>query len=155
MCIIVGKMSLDDWDRLTWSLGWTGDRVPSGCPSSLFARLAITSLAFMLVCVPDPVCHTGSGKCASNLPSQTSRAACSIGAARLTSISERPWDVGGGVSRDDAATVQATVAVSSVSANLPEIVHAMLQPLYARFSLFALEIDMIRTQLGKMRWTRY
>jgi hypothetical protein len=29
----------------------------------------MTSLTFMLVCVPLPVCHTTSGKCASSLPS--------------------------------------------------------------------------------------
>jgi len=35
--------------------------------------LAITSLRFMLVCVPEPVCHTTSGKWSSSLPSITSR----------------------------------------------------------------------------------
>ncbi len=30
------------------------------------ARLEITSLAFMLDCVPEPVCHTASGKWASS-----------------------------------------------------------------------------------------
>ena len=29
MYIAVGKVSLDDWDRLTWSLGWTGSLTPS------------------------------------------------------------------------------------------------------------------------------
>ena len=32
------------------------------------ARLAITSLAFMLLCVPEPVCQTTSGKWSSSLP---------------------------------------------------------------------------------------
>jgi hypothetical protein len=31
-------------------------------PSISIARLAMTSLAFMLVCVPEPVCQTTSGK---------------------------------------------------------------------------------------------
>jgi len=65
MCIIVGKLSLDDWPRFTWSFGCTGRRVPSGWPSNSLARFAITSLAFMLVCVPEPVCQIGRGKSAS------------------------------------------------------------------------------------------
>ncbi len=36
-------------------------------PASSIARLAITSLAFMLVWVPLPVCQTRSGKCASRV----------------------------------------------------------------------------------------
>ena len=63
MCIAVGKVSLDDWLRLTWSFGCTGALAPSGAPSSSFARFAITSLAFMLLWVPEPVCQTTSGKC--------------------------------------------------------------------------------------------
>ena len=51
----VGKVSLDDWLALTWSLGCT----------STPARAAIdamTSLAFMLLLVPDPVWKTSIGK---------------------------------------------------------------------------------------------
>ena len=84
----VGKTSLDDCDRLTWSLGWTGALLPSTPPASSIARLAITSLAFMLDCVPLPVCHTTSGKCASRSPAITSAAARSISAA--TSGASRP-----------------------------------------------------------------
>ncbi len=62
MCIAVGKVSLEDCERLTWSLGCTGDFEPSSPPSISIARLAITSLAFMLVWVPEPVCQTTSGK---------------------------------------------------------------------------------------------
>jgi hypothetical protein len=43
--------------------------------------LAITSFAFMLVCVPEPVWNTTSGNSASSLPSITSCAARSISAA--------------------------------------------------------------------------
>src|SRR5882672_2802592 len=39
------------------------------------ARLEITSLTFMLVCVPLPVCQTRRGKCSLSLPSMTSSAA--------------------------------------------------------------------------------
>ena len=54
--IEVGKTSLDDWDALTWSFGCT---LP---PSNSAASVAITSLAFMLELVPDPVWNTSSGK---------------------------------------------------------------------------------------------
>ena len=67
MCIAVGKVSFDDWLRLTWSFGCTGALAPSGAPSSSLARFAITSFAFMLVWVPEPVCQTTSGKCSSRL----------------------------------------------------------------------------------------
>ena len=44
------------WPMLTWSFGWIGfsarNRSP---PVSSMARLAITSLAFMLLEVPEPV----------------------------------------------------------------------------------------------------
>ena len=74
----VGKVSLEDWLRLTSSLGWTGFFEPSSPPRISIARLAMTSLAFMLVCVPLPVCQTTSGKWSSSLPSMTSSAAWMI-----------------------------------------------------------------------------
>ena len=43
---------------LTSSLGWTGCLLPISPPASSMARLEITSLTFMFVCVPLPVCHT-------------------------------------------------------------------------------------------------
>ena len=52
---------------LTWSFGWTGDFDPSSPPASSIARFEMTSLAFMFVCVPLPVCQTLSGKCSSSL----------------------------------------------------------------------------------------
>ena len=58
MCMAVGKVSFDDWPRLTWSLGWTGFFEPTVPPSISIARLEITSLAFMLDWVPEPVCQT-------------------------------------------------------------------------------------------------
>ncbi len=57
----VGNVSLDDWDMLTSSLGWTGTLEPITPPAISMARLEITSLAFMLVWVPLPVCHTLNG----------------------------------------------------------------------------------------------
>jgi hypothetical protein len=53
-CVAVGKVSLDDSDMLTTSLGWT---------TTPFAAAidAITSLAFMLELVPEPVWKTSMG----------------------------------------------------------------------------------------------
>ena len=61
----VGMTSLLDWPRLTWSLGWTSlpPRLP---PSNSMARLAMTSLAFMLVEVPEPVWKISSTNSASH-----------------------------------------------------------------------------------------
>ena len=50
----VGITSFEDWHMFTWSLGWmTLD--PLAAPTISLARLAITSLAFVFVEVPDPV----------------------------------------------------------------------------------------------------
>ena len=62
MCMAVGKVSFEDCDMFTSSLGWMGFFEPSTPPASSMARLEITSLAFMLVCVPLPVCQMRSGK---------------------------------------------------------------------------------------------
>ena len=53
-CIAAGITSLDDWQMFTWSLGCTLFD-PRSPPSSSVARLAMTSLALVLVEVPDPV----------------------------------------------------------------------------------------------------
>ncbi len=70
-----GKTSLEDWLALTWSFGWTGR--PSRSPASV----AITSLAFMLDEVPEPVWKTSTGNCSSQRPSATSSAAAAIASA--------------------------------------------------------------------------
>src|ERR1700733_3108774 len=61
MYIADGKLSFDDCDILTWSLGWTGFLLPSGVPASWQQRLEITSFTFMLNWVPLPVIQTWSG----------------------------------------------------------------------------------------------
>ena len=58
--IALGITSFEDWQMLTWSFGWTGLREPISPPSSSIARFAITSLAFMLVEVPEPVWNSTS-----------------------------------------------------------------------------------------------
>ena len=62
MCMAVGKVSLEDCDLFTSSLGWTGFFEPMTPPAISIARLEITSLPFMFDCVPEPVCQTTSGK---------------------------------------------------------------------------------------------
>ena len=70
--IAVGTTSFELWPMLTWSLGCTG------LPPAREASLATTSLAFMLLEVPEPVWYTSMGKCASWRPSATSSAAVRI-----------------------------------------------------------------------------
>ena len=70
-----GKTSLLDWLALTSSLGWTAR------PSRSVASVAITSLAFMLLLVPEPVWNTSIGKWSSSLPAATSSAAAAIASA--------------------------------------------------------------------------
>ena len=81
MCITAGNASFDDWLRLTSSLGCTGFLLPTVPPASWIARLAITSLAFMFDCVPEPVWNTTSGNSSSHLPSMTSCAARAMSSA--------------------------------------------------------------------------
>ena len=71
----LGNTSLDDWPMFTWSLGCT--------PSP--ARLAMTSLAFMFVEVPDPVWKTSIGNWSSCRPAPMSSAAAPIRSARSAS----------------------------------------------------------------------
>ena len=81
MCIAVGNVSFDDCDMFTSSFGWTGFLDPRSPPASSIARFAITSLTFMFVCVPLPVCHTDSGNSSSSLPAMISSAACTMTSA--------------------------------------------------------------------------
>ena len=88
-CIAVGITSFDDCDRFTWSFGWIGSLLPSTPPARAMARFAMTSLAFMLVCVPLPVCQTTSGKWSSSAPRITSSAARSMSSQRRASSTPR------------------------------------------------------------------
>src|SRR5215469_2654817 len=56
-----GNESFEDCAILTWSLGCTGVWLPSGVPAIWEQRFEITSLTFMLNCVPLPVIQTCSG----------------------------------------------------------------------------------------------
>ncbi len=68
--------------------------MPPRLPASIsLARLAITSLAFMLVWVPEPVCQTTSGNSSSSLPAATSAAAAAM-ALPILGSSAPSFDVG-------------------------------------------------------------
>ena len=69
-----GKVSLEDWAAFTWSLGCTS----TPCR---WARVAMTSLRFMLVLVPEPVWKTSIGNWSSCSPLTTSAAAVVIALA--------------------------------------------------------------------------
>src|SRR5256884_2926398 len=55
-----------------------GFLLPITPPAISIARFEITSLTFMFVCVPLPVCQMRKGKCALSLPEMTSSAACTM-----------------------------------------------------------------------------
>jgi hypothetical protein len=82
MCMAVGKVSFEDWPRLTWSFGCTSDFSPRLPPSAWLARFAMTSLAFMFDCVPEPVCQITNGNSSSCRPCRTSAAAAEMASAR-------------------------------------------------------------------------
>src|SRR5713226_699524 len=81
MCMAAGNVSLEDCDIFTSSFGWMGFLLPISPPAISMARLEMTSLTFMLVCVPLPVCQTRRGKCSLSFPSMTSSAAWVMRAA--------------------------------------------------------------------------
>ena len=85
-----GNTSLDDWDAFTWSFGCTFR------PSAREARVAMTSLAFMLLEVPEPVWNTSTGNASSCSPRATAAAAAWIASAISASITpELGVDPGG------------------------------------------------------------
>ena len=92
----VGITSLDDWPKLTSSLGWTVE-APS---SSSVARPAITSLALVLVDVPDPVWKMSSGNWSSSRPSRTSSAAVAMASA----LAAGRWPAGPAIRAADPLT---------------------------------------------------
>ena len=85
----VGVTSFVDWDMFTWSFGLTvaySPRLPA--PRISFARLAMTSLAFMLWDVPAPAWKTSTTNWSRCLPARISSHAATI--ARQRSWGSRP-----------------------------------------------------------------
>jgi hypothetical protein len=89
ICMTVGNVSLELCPILQWSFGWIGLLPPRVPVRAKLARPAMTSLAFMLLCVPDPVCQTASGNWSARVPSITSPAASMMALAVFSSI--EPW----------------------------------------------------------------
>ena len=80
------------------------------------ARLAITSFAFMLELVPEPVWNTSTGNCASYPPAATSSAAVAIAAARSSASTPiRP------LTRAAAAFTSPSARICARSRPRPEI----------------------------------
>ena len=52
------------------------------------------------------------------------------------------------IARQDEFEVQATLAISQIADNLPEIIHSLLKPLYEQFHFFRLTMDHVRQVLG-------
>ena len=68
ICIAVGITSLLDWQRFTWSFGW----ILTFPLINLLAKVDMTSFAFILEEVPDPVWKISTMNSSSCLPSITS-----------------------------------------------------------------------------------
>src|SRR5918995_561915 len=102
----VGKVSLEDWPMLTWSLGWW--------PSP--ARVAMTSLTLVLVLVPDPVWKTSIGNWSSWSPAATASAAATIRSARPAS--SRPRSA---LTRAASALTRASIRTTSTGTRSPEM----------------------------------
>ena len=75
---------------------------------------------------------------------------------RLTQLNQwvKPMNWGflvNGVSRDDEVRRSETFAVDTLSANLVEVVHQLLSPLYERFDLTSLPLDIVQHELNRLR----
>ncbi len=100
-------VSLVDWAMLTWSLGLTR-YWPSSPPRIWVARLAITSLTFMLWLVPAPAWNGSTTNWSSQAPSITSSAAWTMAPARLASSRPR--------SRLTSAAARLMAAIDQINA---------------------------------------
>jgi hypothetical protein len=105
-----GNTSLLDWDALTWSFGCTGR------PRRSVARVAITSLAFILLDVPEPVWKTSIGKCSSHSPRATSAAASCTALARSSGST-----LSSAFTTAAAPLIEASAPISARSIGRPEI----------------------------------
>ena len=56
---------------------------------------------------------------------------------------------------DDDAELQAAASAREIDDNLVEVVHPLLVPLYERFSLFDLTVDLVRQELDRLTRGRF
>lgn len=74
---------------------------------------------------------------------------------RLTSVSERQFLFEGHVARQDAISLATAIEAEGINTNLPEILHPLLEPLYALFDFFQLPAALVANQTLEMRGTRF
>lgn len=61
----------------------------------------------------------------------------------------------GRISHEEGVTLDTIVPAASISPNLVEVVHPLLEPLYALFGFYQLPLDLVRGELTKLRSHRY
>jgi len=59
------------------------------------------------------------------------------------------------VSTDNDAELQTATTAREIEDNLPEVVHPLLIPLYERFALFELPMELVRRELDRLRRNRF
>jgi hypothetical protein len=84
--------------------------------------------------------------------------------SRWYGLSERRWGhldptrdffmAGRCVSHQESFETKASVAIDRIAANLPEIVHTVLVPLYERFDFYRLESSHVTEEITRLRTNR-
>lgn len=74
---------------------------------------------------------------------------------QLTSLSNRRDIRDGRISRQDTIELITHVETASIEANLPEILHPMLIPLYSVFDFFQLPMFIVTEELDRLRSNRF
>jgi hypothetical protein len=69
----------------------------------------------------------------------------------LTNLNQRRHIWENRIARQDSITTMTHVDARSIGANLPEVVHSLLSPLYALFEFFDLPMHLVVGELGRMR----
>ncbi len=72
----------------------------------------------------------------------------------LTSITGRRGVRGGKISSQDKIVLQSHVDASAIDPNLPEILHPLLEPLYALFDFHQLSLQLVTEELAAMQGRR-
>ena len=73
----------------------------------------------------------------------------------LVSMSGNRFVRGGSVSRQGEATLEVNVVTKMIGPSLPEIVHTLLRPLYELFGFAELPMELVVTELKRMRERKF
>jgi hypothetical protein len=73
----------------------------------------------------------------------------------LASVDNSRHVNGGRIARQDSITMKTHIETAAIDTNLPEVVHPLLSPLYALFDFFDLPMELVATELAKMRSTHF